>query len=122
MYSDLNTKYTPKNVRTSPTTTNMESIKNSLLRLFTTPVGSVPFNRSYGSHLYELLFENNIDLYDVTMFLYNDIQTFEPRVQLSPMDITIERTDEHTYTVSCQFVVPALNQASEVITAISDQN
>ena len=122
VYLDLNTKYTPKNFKTSPTIDNMEDIKASLLRLFMTPVGSVPFNRNYGSHLYELLFENNISLYDVRMFLYNDIQAFEPRVQLSPMDIYIEQTDEHTYTVTCQFVVPALNDASSVSTSISDQN
>lgn len=122
VYLDLNTEYTPKNFKTSPTIDNMEDIKASLLRLFMTPVGSVPFNRNYGSHLYELLFENNISLYDVRMFLYNDIQTFEPRIQLSPMDIYIEQTDEHTYAITCQFVVPALNDASSVSTSISDQN
>lgn len=120
-YSDLNTSYSPDNIRTSPTSNNMEAIKRSLLRLFSTPIGSVPFNRGYGSHLYEMLFENDLDLHDVRMFLYMDIQTWEPRVSLSPLDITLTRKDEHTYEVNCIFTVPSLNnQTSAISTSVSE--
>lgn len=120
-YTDLNASYTPRNTKTSPTAKNMEDIKRSLLRLFTTPKGSVPFNRNYGSGLYEMLFENELNLHDVRMFLYLDIQNYEPRVSLSPMDISIERLDNHTYQVECNFTVPSLGGASgNVSTSINE--
>ena len=56
------------------------------------------------------------------MFLYMDITKFEPRVSLSPADINIEKTDEHTYTIECTFTVPALNDSvGSTETTITDQ-
>lgn len=122
-YSDLNTGYTPKNVKTTSTLDDLQVVKANLLRLFSTPIGSVPFNREYGSHLYEMLFDNDVNIHDIRVLLAQDIQKFEPRAQVSPMDIHLDKIDEHTYEVSCVFVVPSLNnQSSIVATSISDQN
>lgn len=121
-YIDINPFYSNKNIKSKPVNYNMEDIKTSLLRLFSTRIGSVPFNRNYGSHLYNMLFENTLDVHDVRMFLYMDIQEFEPRIQLSPMDIDIQRVDEHTYQVSCSFIVPDLNnEVGSVEQTVTDQ-
>lgn len=116
-YNDLNTNYNPRNITTSPTASGMESIKRSLLRLLSTPAGSVPFDRDYGTHIREMLFENDLDTHDVKMFLYMDISKYEPRIKMSPMDIVIEETDEHTYTVTCGFTVPSLNDATGTVSS-----
>ena len=122
-YLDLNVKYSPKNIKTAPVMSNVEAIKENLLRLLTTPIGSVPFNREYGSHLFELVFDNNINLHDIRILLTRDIRAQEPRVNISPMDISLTRIDEHTCQVSCIFTIPSLGDiAGEVTTSISDQN
>ena len=64
-YEDLNTKfvaYTNENLTDlSPVVNEINSIKQGLARLLTTPKGHNPFNREYGSSLYSLLFENRLN-------------------------------------------------------------
>ncbi len=108
-YVDLNSSYRETADDNSATVYDMDVIKQSLTRLFQTRKNSDPFNRGYGSSLYNLLFENSVDVSDVQMFLYMDITEFEPRVSLSPMDLTIEKTNNHTAVIRCTFTVPALN-------------
>lgn len=88
-----------------PTVSNIDSIKQGLERLLTTPKGHNPFNREYGSSLYSLLFENVTSISTIQMLLYMDITQWEPRVQLSPGDISIQQLDPNTYYVSCSFRV-----------------
>lgn len=88
-----------------------------------TPKGSVAFNRDYGSNLYSLLFENNVDPSDIATFLYADIEDFEPRVELNPADIYIYKTDRNSYEVNVTFRVPSLNNiSSSVITQLSENS
>ena len=105
-YVDINKNFTDRNNTDKATVSDLEDIKQSLLRLFSTPKGSVPFNRNYGTTLRSLLFENDIDASDVAMFLYMDITDFEPRVQLSPYNISITQIDRNTYSIECTFTVP----------------
>ena len=120
-YNDLNNSFNPKQNNLSPTIQDLKDIKQSLTRLFTTPKGSVPFNRNYGTSLRSLLFENELDTSDICMYLYMDITDFEPRVSVNPSDIEITKQDNNTYLVSCAFTVPSLsNSASSVSTTISD--
>ena len=87
-----------------------------------TPKGSVPFNREYGTTLYSLLFENNVDPADIVAFIYADIEDNEPRVELSPADIYIYKTDRNTYEVNVTFTVPSLNNvSSSVSTKVSEK-
>ena len=65
----------------------------------------------------QALFENSLDTHDVKMFLYMDISKYEPRIKMSPMDIVIEETDEHTYTITCGFTVPSLNDATGTVSS-----
>lgn len=117
-YTDLNTFFTTSNEKPSPVLEGIDDIKQGLERLFMVGKGEVPFNRNYGTTLKSLLFENNVDVEDVKMFLYMDITDFEPRVQLSPADISIVKVNNNSYEVSCGFVVPGLNDELSVVTAI----
>ena len=113
-YPDLNVHF--KQVSLSPANiVGIDTIKQALERLFTTGKGEVPFNRSYGSSLKKLLFESSFSEDDIIVFLYQDICEFEPRVELNPNDIIIRREDLHTYTISCNFIVPDLNDSSSSI-------
>lgn len=119
-YSDLNTKFNTSSGEKSSVLYDLKAIKQNIERLLTTPKGSVPFNRDYGTNLYSLLFENNVDPADIVVFLYADIDECEPRVQLSPADIQIYKTDVNSYEVNVTFSVPSLNNTtSSVITTIS---
>ena len=117
-YTDLNTFFTTSDERTTPSLENIEDIKQGLERLFTVGKGEVPFNRNYGTSLKSLLFENNVDPEDIKMFLYMDITDFEPRVELSPTDIQINRTDNNSFEVICKFRVPGLNDKVSTATAV----
>lgn len=134
-YEDLNSRFVNKNYdettyevvpRTDinefyPTVDGIDSIKQGLLRLLVTPKGHNPYNRAYGSSLYSLLFENNVAISDIQMFLYMDITDWEPRVKLSPGDIDIIKLDQNTYKVSCNFVVPDFNVSSNITTNIAKE-
>ena len=117
-YTDLNTFFTNSDERTSPSVIDIEDIKQGLERLFTVGKGEVPFNRDYGTTLKSLLFENNVEPEDIRMFLYMDITDFEPRIELSPTDIKITRTNNNAYEVLCKFRVPGLNNKTSTATAV----
>lgn len=122
IYVDLNGNYRPSNANLSILSYNMNNIKESLTRLLTTGKGECPFNRDYGTSLKYLLFETNEEISAISMFLYMDITKWEPRISLSPASIKIEQDDEHTYSVSCTFIVPGLNGATgNTTTTITDQ-
>lgn len=120
-YKDLNTSFRD-NYDNNVVVKDLDSIKKNLERLFHTKKGDVPFNRDYGTSLYELLFENNLTATDITMFLYMDITTFEPRVTLSPADITIDRLDNNTFRINCYFTVPSLNNTPGSLTTDISSN
>lgn len=121
-YLDLNGNFKRSNANLSVLLYNMDNIKDSLIRLFTTGKGECPFNREYGTTLKSLLFENGVDVSTARTFLYMDITTWEPRISLNIQDISIEKEDEHTYVISCSFVVPGLNNtAGSTETTITDQ-
>jgi len=121
-YSDLNTKFNTSNAELNSIVYDLSAIRQNIERLLTTPKGSVPFNRNYGTNLHSLLFENNVDPADIVVFLYADIDENEPRVQLSPADINIYKTDRNSYEVNVTFLVPSLNNvSSSVVTTISEK-
>lgn len=111
-YCDLNSSFHTTVVDNQSVLNDLASIKKNLERLFATTKGEVPFNREYGTSLKNLLFETNVDASDIRMFLYMDIATFEPRVSLNPADIDIQKVDNYTYIVYCNFTVPSLNNVA----------
>lgn len=119
-YSDLNTKFNTSNAELNTIVYDLNAIKQNVERLLMTPKGSVPYNREYGTTLYSLLFENNVDPADIIAFLYADIEENEPRVEISPADINIYKTDANSYEVNVTFSVPTLNNiTTSVLTKIS---
>ena len=117
-YQDLNTSYRKSIVDNKNVLIDMANIKKDLERLLKTGKGEVPFNRDYGTSLKTLLFENDLDPSDVRMFLYMDITNFEPRINLNPTDIDIEKIDNHTYSIKCNFTVPSLSDTSGTASAV----
>ena len=122
-YEYLNTKfvaYTNENLtELSPIVSELASVKQGLERLLTTPKGHVPFNREYGSSVYNLLFENDTAISAAQMYLYMDITNWEPRIDVSPGNIEIERIDSNSYMISCKFVLRKYNVSSTVNTTIT---
>lgn len=117
MYIDLNIKFSPYS-NEYVYVEDVKDIVQSLERLFNTKIGSVPFNRSYGSSLWNLLFENEgLETYQIAMLIYQEIQMWEPRVSLSPADVSISKMDEHTYEIKVIFKVPSLNNTIGQITS-----
>ena len=114
-YNDLNTKFKSAQNEENALVMELASIKQGLERLLTTPKGHNPFNREYGSSLYNLLFENNVDIATIQMFLYMDITTWEPRITISPNSINVQKIDNNTYQVDCNF---ELNNISSVASTI----
>ena len=134
-YEDLNTKFTDGKTSTYeyfsvspnlsadlyPTINGIDSVKQGLERLLTTPKGTDPFNREYGSSLYNLLFENVTSISTIRMFLYMDILTWEPRVDIRPQDIEIIQLDNNTYKVSCNFILKEYNISANLTTTITKE-
>lgn len=128
-YNDLNTKFTGNSIDAAgfikaqsddtelkSTVDGVRSIKAGLERFLNTPKGHNPFDRDYGCSLYNLLFKTNVSAHDIQMLLYMDITNYEPRVTLSPADITVNQLDNNTYQVSCVFRIPQYNN---IITNVS---
>ena len=120
-YIDLNAEYTLNSSQAYAV--DMGAIKQRLVRLFTTKIGSVPFNRGYGCSLYSLLFENGtgMDLYQVELLIYQDITTWMPEISITSKGIYISKISENAYQVDVSFTVPALNNEagslSQIITS-----
>ena len=120
-YSDINFNY--GNDTREVAITDLTAVKYSLIRFLKTPLGSVPFNRSFGCSLQKLLFESTeqVDLTDLKVLLYNEITKWEPRIELSILDIDIVQVDIHSYKVTCSFSVPSLSdQVTSLTTNITE--
>ena len=117
-YIDLNTNYRTSANETNVLVTDIQNVKDSLMRLFTTGKGEVPFNREYGTTLKTLLFETGLDPADIANYLYMDVTTWEPRVNLNPADIEITRVDNNTYEVTCTFTVLNVNGNPQTISTL----
>lgn len=107
--ADLNTSFTLDN-DSIIIDTNKDIIK-SLNRLFSTKKGSVPFNRNYGTDLYNLLFENSVDInqIDIGLILYRDITSQEPRVYINPYGIGLNKIDNYTYQITLNVYINSTN-------------
>lgn len=118
IYCDLNSEFLANENETRPTAEDLKDIKQNLERLFMTGKGEVPFNREYGTSLKSLLFDTNVDTESIKMFLYMDIQQFEPRVTISPQSLDIRKVDNNTFQVTCNFTVPSLNYTAASAQAV----
>lgn len=108
---DLNTDFTQDN--DGVILYNSKDIIQSLDRLFHTKKGSVPFNRYYGSNLYNLLFENDADInqVDIGILLYRDITEQEPRVYINPYGIGLNKINNYTYQIDLNVYINGTNKS-----------
>lgn len=118
-YEDLNTKFKDTANEVDVTTSDVVTVRRGLERLLNTPKGHNPFNRDYGSSLYNLLFENKVDTSTIQTFLYMDITNWEPRIDIGLSDILVEKINNNAYKVTCNFRLKDI--ASGVSTIITKE-
>ncbi len=109
--SDLNVDFTQDN--DGVILYDNKDIIQSLDRLFNTRKGSVPFNRYYGTNLYNLLFENDTEInqVDVGLLIYRDISSQEPRVYINPYGVGLEKLNTHSYKIMMNVYINGTNES-----------
>lgn len=90
-----------------------KDIMQSLDRLFRTKKGSVPFNRHFGTNLYNLLFEsdNDINQVDVGLILYRDLTAQEPRVYINPYGVGLTKINNYSYKIDLNVYINGTNES-----------
>jgi len=89
---------------------DIDAVKNSLYNLFTTSPGDKILSPEYGLNLRRFLFDNASvqAAKDIRDEIYTQIGTYETRVKLKSVNITV-LTDVNEYDISIVFDVPTLN-------------
>lgn len=102
---------------------DVTAIKNSIRNLLTTSPGEKILNPAYGCDLRGLLFEQvtkNIGE-QIGNIIYKQITTFEPRIRIDGLDITVS-PEEQQYDIELSFSVPTLNLVGISILGILNSN
>ncbi len=87
---------------------DVAAINNSLLNLFSCPVGSRPFEREYGSDLFKALFEPTDRKTNdfLKLSLFQAIQRWEPRIRMDMSRSSITATKEGDgFNVTLAYVI-----------------
>jgi phage baseplate assembly protein W len=81
---------------------NENSIKQSIRNLLLTNTGDRLFQPNIGGNIRELLFENNLqeNLITAKDYVRSVIEQFEPRVQLTSVNVDSPERDPHTVYVT----------------------
>ena len=102
---------------------DVTAIKNSIRNLLTTSPGEKILNPAYWCDLRGLLFEQvtkNIGE-QIGNIIYKQITTFEPRIRIDRLDITVS-PEEQQYDIELSFSVPTLNLVGISILGILNSN
>lgn len=93
-YSDISLNFTPNPITgdVSPVS-NERAVKNALINLLRTPIGTKPFNPDYGTNIDKYLFEpaDALSESELNEEIASTIQKFEPRVKLTAIETSIEQ-------------------------------
>ena len=110
---DLNANFNSTNSNEGPILYDSNDIVQSLDRLFLTKKGSVPFNRHFGTSLYDMLFENdnNFTQTDIGLILYRDLTVQEPRVYINPYGVGLTKIDNYTYKIDLTVYINGTNSS-----------
>jgi phage baseplate assembly protein W len=91
-----------------------DDIRQSILTILTTDIGSRLFRPDFGSNLQRLLFDPLTS--DLTTRLRSDIYAsigkWEPRVTIEFVDISMDKVSA-SFRISVQYRVPALNNVRD---------
>lgn len=122
-YRDFNLRYVPGGAKGAACVTGYAAIRESLLNILFTDMGTRFFNRKFGCLLQPLLFEpmNADTVANIQTVLYVNIPDLEPRVELGPYDIDVE-TDlaNHCYIVTLHVREKSTDQALK-LSAVLEQ-
>lgn len=92
---------------------DIDAITNSIENILSTPIGSRPFEREYGSKLYYFVHEpiDRITEEDIRVSLIQALEKWEPRIVIDMQQTTVTRLlDNSGYSVNLYFtmIVPKL--------------
>ncbi len=92
---------------------DLQLVRQSIVRILNTPVGSCFMNRDFGSHIYDLQFEPNDDILKSLLdyFITDAVEKWEGRVEL--LDVSIYDDAKKPEQVNCS-VTYKLKQSEEI--------
>lgn len=93
IYSDIPLSFTPNPITGDVTPVgNERAVKNALINLLRTPIGSKPFDPEYGSNIDRYIFEpaDSITESELNEEIATTVKKFEPRVKLTAIETSIE--------------------------------
>lgn len=109
IYSDVNTRFS-LNGR-SELLTNYQDIRNSILNILNTQIGTRPWLRTYGSNIRRLLFDpvSPATARAIKLDTFQSIEAWEPRVQMDFHQTAITpMTRGAGYNANIYYYVPEL--------------
>jgi len=106
MYLDINSNL---GINAKPELlSGMDDINNSIQNILQCPVGTRPWQRDYGSRLYEMLQEpvDAITATSIEMGVVQAIQRWEPRIKLDSANTRVSALSDNTgYNVEIAYTI-----------------
>lgn len=92
---------------TGKTVEGIEHLKQSIIDILTTPIGSRVMRRDYGSRLFELIDApvNRETLVDYYAAVAEALDLWEPRIQLQQVDITSAVVGSITLSITGKYLI-----------------
>ena len=109
IYSDVNTRFSLNGK--SELLTNYDDIKNSILNIMGTLVGTRPWWRPYGSNIPRLLFNpcNEDTAESIRLDIFQSISQWEPRVEMDyHKSFVVPLSNKAGYNANVAYFVPEL--------------
>ena len=120
-YRDFNLNYVTGGEKGPACVSGYAAIRESLLNILYTDMGSRFFNRGFGSLLQPLLFEpmNESTVSSIRTVLYTNIPELEPRIEMGPYDVEVEADyANHCYIVTMHMIEKSTNQSLKLSAAL----
>lgn len=107
------------NVAFPDTVIDEELIKQSIIRIILSPKGERVMRPSFGSGVFDMVFDNNDDVFTIAMqrAVRSSIGQFEPRVIVT--DVRVDRNeDAGEAVVTVGYVIPSLGTQAQLSVAV----
>jgi len=95
------------------------AVKNSIENILSTPIGSRPFQRDYGSKLYHFLFEpgDAMTEEDIRVSLIQALGKWEPRITVDAQRTVVKQQGSAGYVIDVHFtmVVPQTRESVQFV-------
>ena len=92
---------------TGKTVEGIEHLRQSIIDILTTPIGSRVMRRDYGSRLFELIDApvNRETLVDYYAAVAEALDLWEPRIQLQQVDITSAKVESIELSITGKYLI-----------------